>query len=126
MTQDIFQLLRSAARALLAQGALHAELFSLEWAEEKSRLLRMAVALLTGAMFLFCSLLSISATMLILSWGTQYQNAVLFGLVAFFVLGTVVAFMRLRSLASRAHKAFSGTLAEVGEDLTLIREKLGD
>lgn len=126
MTQDIFQLLRSAARALLAQGALHAELFSLEWAEEKSRLLRMVISLLLGAMFLFCSLLSISAMILILSWDTQYQNVALFGLVAFFVIGTIVAVMRLRNDVARANKAFSGTIAEIGEDLELIREKLGD
>lgn len=123
---DILQLLRSAAGAVLAQGALHGELLCLEWAEEKSRLLNMVFALLAGALFLLCSLLSIGALVVILSWGTQYQTEALFGLVGFYVLCTVIAWLRFRSLAERGEAAFAGTIAEVGADLALIKDKLGD
>jgi uncharacterized membrane protein YqjE len=126
MTGDILQLLRSAANALLAQGALHGELFCLELAEAKLRLWRMVVALLTCAIFLLCSLLSLAALVVILSWGTPYQNLALFGVPAFFVIGAAIAWLRFRTFAQNGQQPFSGTLAEIGADLTLIREKLGD
>ena len=126
INSDTLQLLRSAARAVLAQGALHAELLCLEWAEERSRLMRMALLVVVGLLFLLCSLLSIAAAVVILSWGTPYQDEALLGLVGFFVLGTVIIWWRLRVLIARGEDAFAGTLAEVGADLALIRDKLGD
>lgn len=126
MSQDIFQLLRSAAKALLAQGSLHVELLSLEWTEEKSRLFRMMILLVVFMLFGLCGLLSLAALIVILSWGTQYQMLALFGIVGFFLIGALIAILRFRTLAARSHKAFSGTIAEVGADLALIRDRLGD
>lgn len=126
ITSDTLRFLRSAARALLAQGSLHAELLCLEWAEERSRLLRMVVLSLVGLLFLLCSLLSIAAAVIILSWGTSYQDEALYGLVGFFLLGTLVIWWRVRALAQQGEDAFAGTIAEVSADLALIKDRLGD
>ena len=117
-------MLRSTASALLAQGALHAELMHLEWVEEKYRLLRMLLALLAGSLFLFCGLFSFSAMMLIFSWGTPWQNPVLIGLVLFYGTGTLVAWLRFTALFARGSQAFAGTRAELAADVALIRSKL--
>ncbi len=117
-------MLRSAASALLAQGALHSELVQLEWAEEKYRLLRMLVTLLAGSLFLFCGLFSFSAMVLIFSWGTPYQNTALIGLVLFYCTGTVVAWLRFNALFALGSRAFIGTRAELAADISLIRSKL--
>jgi uncharacterized membrane protein YqjE len=119
-------LLRSAVSALLAQGALHGELIRLEWTEEKFRLLRMLLALVAGTLCLFGSLLSLSAMLLIFSWGTPYQTLVLIALPACYCLGTVIAWCRFNALAALGNKAFAGSRAELGADLALIRNKLGE
>jgi uncharacterized membrane protein YqjE len=117
-------MLRSAASALLAQGALHSELMQLEWAEEKYRLLRMLVTLLAGSLFLFFGLFSLSAMVLIFSWGTPYQTAALLGLVLFYCTGTGVAWFRFNALFALGSQAFAGTRAELAADIALIRSKL--
>jgi uncharacterized membrane protein YqjE len=117
-------MLRSAASALLAQGALHSELIQLEWAEEKYRLVRMLVALLIGSLFLFCGLFSVSSMVLIFSWGTSYQNVAVIGLVLFYCSGILIASLRFNALAALANQAFAGSRAELAADIALIRSKL--
>lgn len=118
-------MLRSAASALLAQGALHAELVQLEWAEEKYRLLRMLIALVAGSLCLFCVLLSISAMVLIFSWGTPYQSPAFIGLVLFYCAGAAFAWYRFHGLVALGNHAFSDSLAELAADIALVRSKLG-
>ena len=62
------RILRSAGSALFAQAALHEQLARVEWAEEKSRLLQMLVAILLGFIFLMCGLIVISGALLIALW----------------------------------------------------------
>jgi uncharacterized membrane protein YqjE len=119
------QLLRSAASALLAQGALHAELAQVEWAEEKRRLLRMVITLLAGSLCLFCGLCSFSAAALVYSRDTPWQNPVLLGLVLFYCGATLTAWRHFLSLAARGNQAFADTRAELAADLALIRSRLG-
>lgn len=118
-------MLRSAASALLAQGALHAELLRLEWAEEKYRLLRMVVTLLAGSLCLFCGLFAISAAMLIFCWGTPYQTPALIALVLFYCTGTLVAWYRFHALIAQGSHAFADSYRELAADIALIRSKLG-
>lgn len=118
--------LRIAARTLLAQGALHGELLLLEWEEEKQRLSRMLVTLLVGMLCLFCSLLSIGALVLILSWNTPYQHVVLYALVSGFCLCTAAACYRLHVLALLGQQAFADTRAEFSAELALIRHQLDE
>ncbi|MES2603805.1 MAG: phage holin family protein, partial [Pseudomonadota bacterium] len=98
----------------------------LDWAEEKQRLLRLLLALLAGTICLFCSLLSLGALVLIVSWNTPYQHAALYALVGFFCTGTLAAGYCLHRLVLQGSEAFADTRAELSADLALIRSKLGE
>lgn len=113
--------LRTILGALLTQGSLYGELIWVEWEEEKSRLLSMVMALLFGFTFLFCALLSISALVLIFSWDTSYRNLAIFGLLTFYGVGAILAFIRLSALAKRSYLAFTDTREELAADIALIR-----
>ncbi len=117
-------MLRSAASALLAQGALHSELVHLEWAEEKYRLRRMLVAAVAGSLFLFCGLFSLGAIVLVSSWGTPYQNVAVIGLVLFYCTGMLVASLRFNALSALGSQAFAGSRAELAAAVALLRSKL--
>lgn len=117
-------MLRSATSALLAQGALHAELVQIEWAEEKGRLWHMLVTLLVGGLCLLCALFSLSALVLIYSWETSYRNLVLVGLVLFYCSGALVAWRRFQVLSARGGHAFADTRTELAADIALIRSTL--
>lgn len=117
-------MLRSAAGALLSQGALHSELVQLEWAEEKYRLLRMLLTIVAGSLFLCCCLLSLSAMVLVSSWGTPWQSPVSIGLTLFYGTGTLVAWFKLTALFALGNQAFAGTRAELAADFALLRSTL--
>src|SRR5690606_34530550 len=115
---------RSGAGALLAQGTLHAQLLQVEWAAEKLRLRDMLLALLTGAAFLICSLLSAGALLLTLSWDTRYRTAAMVLLLLLYCLGAAVAWHRFQVLAARGSLAFADTREELAADIDLIRSRL--
>ncbi len=123
---DMGQLLRAAAGALFAQGALHGELFRLDWSEEKSRLFRMLLSLLAGTVFMLCSLLSLGTLVMVLCWDTQYRIPVQITLTLFYCSGMLIAWYRFHKLAALGSQAFADSLAELGTDITLIRNTLGD
>ena len=118
------RILRSAGSALFAQAALHEQLARVEWAEEKSRLLQMLVAILLGFIFLMCGLIVISGALLALSWSTPYRLPVVFGLVAFFVIALVIVWRRFQTLAARGDQSFAATREELAADIALIKSHL--
>lgn len=119
-------LLRSAAKALIAQGALHAELVKLEWAEEKSRLFLMLITLLAGTVFMLCTLLSAGTLVLVLSWDTQYRSLAQILLTLCYAGGMLGALIRFNGLVKQGKHAFADSYTELSADLALIREKLGE
>ena len=72
------------------------------------------------------SLLAISATVLIISWDTQYRYPAMLALVLFYCIGTAIACYRFCSLAALGKLAFADTISEIGADLALIRRQLGE
>jgi uncharacterized membrane protein YqjE len=123
---SVGELLRSAAKALFAQGALHAELIKLEWAEEKHRLFLLLITLLAGTVFMLCTLLSVGTLVLALSWDTQYRVLAQIVLTLCYGSGMLIAWRRFHQLAALGGHAFADSCAELGADLALIREKLGE
>ena len=123
---DMGQLLRAAAGALFAQGALHGELFRLDWSEEKSRLFRMLLSLLAGTVFMLCSLLSLGTLVMVLCWDTPHRIPVQITLTLIYCSGMLIAWYRFHKLAALGGQAFADSLAELGTDITLIRNTLGD
>lgn len=117
-------LLRSAGGALLAQAALHAELAQLEWVAEKQRLRGMLMALLAGAVFMHCSLLSLGALVLTLAWDTPYRVTALLLLLLIYSVAAGLACHRYLVLAARGSRAFFDTREELAADLALLRSRL--
>jgi len=118
------QLLRSAGSALLAQGGLHAELLRLEWMEERQRLRRMLLAVLAGTAFLLCSLLTLGALLVLLSWETPYRVLTLALLLLAYALAAGFAWYRFLTLAAMGSQAFAASREELAADLALLKNRL--
>ena len=96
---DAVRHLRSAGGALLTQVSLHGQLASVEWEEEKTRLLKMLVVLLLGFACLLCFMLFTSALVLAFTWATAYRIPAVLGLIAIHALGCGLAWQRFQALS---------------------------
>jgi uncharacterized membrane protein YqjE len=121
---DVIRLLRTAGAALFTQASLHGQLARVEWEEEKTRLLGMAIAALLCFTGLLCLLLLAGALVLAFSWNTPYRVPAAMGLVAVYGLIAGIAWRRLRILSARSSEAFAATREELAADLALLKEKL--
>lgn len=121
---DAIRLLRSAGGALFAQATLHGQLARVEWAEEKTRLMNMAVAALAGFAFLLCFLLFAGGLVIALSWDTQYRVAAVSVLAVIYALAAFIAWRRFQALSALSDQAFAATREEIAADIALIKSKL--
>jgi len=106
---DVARLLRAAGGALFKQAALHGELARVEWGEEKARLFKM---------------LAVGALVLAFSWDTTLRVPAAIAIVAVCLLGTGIAWSRLRALSAMSTQAFAATREELAADLALFKSKL--
>ena len=120
----MMQMLNSASDALLAQAGLHRQLASLEWQQEKNRLLSMLAAFLLGFSCFICLLIFVGITVVTLSWNSDYQWLSLLSVCSAYALASYLAWRRFMHEASRAGGFFPGTRAELAADLALIKSKL--
>ena len=118
------RLLRSAGGALFAQAALHSQLARVEWAEEKIRLTRIAVAALVGLVSAICLLLLGSLIALALSWNTPYQIPVTAAVLAFYLLVFLFAVRTLYRQIALGALSFAATREEIAADIALLKAKL--
>ena len=116
--------LRGAGGALLDQAALHAELLRIEWAEEKSRLCRMATALLVGFACLLALLFALGVLLMALYWDTTLRVPAASALIALYALGAVLAWRRFRIHAARGDRSFAASRTELAADLQLLRSQM--
>jgi uncharacterized membrane protein YqjE len=115
--------LRGLGDGLLAGLQDRLELFSIEFREEKLRLLRtfiwISAAVFTGAMAAtFASL-----TLVYLFWDSA-RLAVLGGLAAFHTVSLVMIIVALRRHLARQPEPFAATLREIGVDRACFRTDL--
>jgi uncharacterized membrane protein YqjE len=118
------RILRSAGSALFAQAALHGQLARVEWAEEKSRLLRMAAIALLGFACLLCVMLFAGVLVLAISWESVYRIPALMAVIAVYALGVGVAWHQLQALAALGEQAFAATREEIAADLAMLKSRL--
>jgi uncharacterized membrane protein YqjE len=123
-TAEVVRILRAAGGSLLVQAALHVELLRIEWAEEKSRLLKLAVATLLGFVCLLGLLVALGALLLALYWDTPYRVRAVGTLLAAYGLGLALAWRLFRSQAARGSHSFAATRSELAADLELLRSQL--
>ena len=121
---SVIRLLRSAGGALLAQAALHSQLARVEWAEEKTRLTRIAIAAILGLLSALCLLLLSSLIVLALSWNTQYQLAVIAGVLLVYVLLLAVSARMLTQQIALGASTFAATREEIAADLAMLKARL--
>ncbi|MBC7984888.1 MAG: phage holin family protein [Candidatus Obscuribacterales bacterium] len=121
---NAIRILRSAGQALFTQAALHGQLARVEWAEEKTRLLKMLVAALLGFTFSLCVMLFTGALVLAFTWETAYRVPAAVALVIIYAVGLAIAWYRFQALSARSSRAFAATREELAEDFALLRSKL--
>jgi len=118
------RLLRSAGRALLGQAGLYGQLARLEWAEEKTRLIKMLSAGAVVFACLLCFMLFTGLLVLALAWNTTYFIAAIALMMVLYAAGLGMAFYILQSLASLGAQSFTATREEFAADIALIKSKL--
>ena len=121
---DAIRILRSAGKSLFAQAALHGQLARVEWAEEKTRLIKMLVLVLLGFVGLLCVLLFLGVLVLAYSWDTAYRIPAVMALIAVFGLAAGIAWRSLQALSAQSSQAFAATREELAADLALLKSKL--
>lgn len=117
------RILTSAGAALFTQATLHGELVRIEWAEERSRLLKMLVVTLLGFACLLCALLSAGALLVSVYWDTTVRIPVAMTVVAVYVLGTAIAWRRFQALSALSDHGFAATREELAADVALLRRQ---
>jgi uncharacterized membrane protein YqjE len=121
---EIIKRLRSVAKIVLTRLELHGQLASVEWAEERHRLLQLLAFSLLGFIFLLCALLFVGIFAIALSWATDYRIHVVGAILALYILGFCFCAYRFSILAARSSATFAATREEVAADLALIRSHL--
>lgn len=121
---DVVRILRSAGSDLFTQATLHGQLARVEWAEEKSRLLRMVAFGLLGFASLLCVMLAAGALVLAFSWNTPYRTVAAIAVLAAYGLAAVFAWIRLRTLSAQGTQAFAATREELAADIALLKSNL--
>lgn len=113
--------LGSTLDTVLSQTVLHGQLAWIEVTEEKSRIFRQLALMLLGAILLFCSLLTLSALLIILCWHTPWRVHAIVALAFVYMAGTLVSILLFRQVQARGEQAFADTRRELGADLELMR-----
>jgi uncharacterized membrane protein YqjE len=118
----------AAARRLLAtlweQIGLRLELFALELAEERTRLMGILVA--TGAIVVSIAMAVAFAgvAVLIAAWDSPHRTWVAIAVAAGYALVAVCAWMALRHMLGQASPLFRHSLAEWRRDVDGIRPRV--
>lgn len=118
------RLLRSAGAAILSQAGLYGQLARVEWAEEKSRLVKMAILVMLAIVCALCTALFVGILVLTLSWNTEYRIHAVLAVTFAYGLGVVLACYRLKSLSVLGDQSFAATREEIAADMALVKSKL--
>ena len=120
----MLRMVQRAGAALLVQAALHAQLLQVDWAEEKSRILKMAAAMLMGFACLLGLMLSLGVLLLALCWDTPYRIPAVAGLIALYGLGLALAGYRFQAQSALGSESFAATRTEFAADMDLLGRQL--
>jgi uncharacterized membrane protein YqjE len=112
------------ARFRAVQAGLHGQLLRVEWAQEKSRLLKLVMATLLGVVCLLGLLTTLGVLVLAIFWDTPYRIPAVLALVAVCGLGMAVAWRRIRAQAALGGNSFAALRSELAADLELLRSQV--
>ncbi len=113
---------RNVSRFLIARMADYGELFTIELAETRVRVMREMFALVALAVTVLFTLSFFCFALIASAWQTAYFLTVVWGIAAAWLLLSLVAFLMLRS---RRHAHSFGILRdELRADLETVKEAL--
>jgi uncharacterized membrane protein YqjE len=121
---DALRILRSAGNTMVLQAGLYSQLAKLEWAQEKERLTRMALAVVVALVCFVGTLLFAGVLLLAIVWDTEYRIPTLVGLVVAYASGVGIALWRLKVLAQQGANAFKALRLELAADIAIIKSQL--
>jgi len=117
----ILATLRRMLRTLRDVAGNRAELFLVEWREERLRLLDALLVLLVGTICALMALLAITFAVVVIFWDT-HRILVLALIILAYTGGAATAFGLLRS-RMRRWRAFAATLEQLRKDQACFKEK---
>ncbi|MDF3833613.1 phage holin family protein [Cupriavidus basilensis] len=112
--------LRSLAGSLVAMVQTRLELASVELAEERSRLMKMALLACFGLVFFGLAMVTLTVLITIVFWDT-YRWQAMGALVAIYLAACAVCLAFARHLMRNAPPLFEATLAEIDKDREILR-----
>jgi len=115
---------REVAQEVLDGLDDRSRLFALELAAERQRLTRLTVAVLATFVVAVIALIWAAATVVVLAWDTPWRHFALLGLLAFWILVTIVLGLWARGLAKARDAAFRLSRQVVTDDVARLREAL--
>lgn len=116
----LLESLRSLAGSMGAMIQTRLELASVELAEERSRLMKMAMLALFGLVFFGLAMVTLTVLIAIVFWDSYRWQAIGF-LIGIYLLACVACLMYARHLGRSAPPLFEATLAELDKDREILR-----
>lgn len=107
------------ADTLLSTIRTRIELFSLEAADQKARLVRLLALLCAALFFVALAVLLLSATIALYFWPTPYRYLALWLMVLLYLILGGVSFWMMRRNLRDGSLPFSATLDELRRDIAL-------
>ena len=113
---------RNVGRFCAQRVADYGELFRIELAETKTRLLHEVIALVALAVGALFTLSFLCIAIIVTAWGTPYFLSVVWGVAATWLVVTIVAFLVLR--AQRPGQSFQTLQRELRRDVESVKEAI--
>lgn len=118
----LFGSIKRLLATLIGVAATRLELLSIEWQEERLRLLQMLLFVLFAVFSLFTGVLLLVLFFVVLFWD-EHRLAVLAGLSLVFLFSGGLLIVMLLSKLRNGSKLFSASLAELQKDRESLEER---
>lgn len=100
------------------------KLFALELAAEQRRLIRLVIMALGALVVSILALVWAAATLVALTWDTEWRHATLLGTLAAWVIFAIVLSLKAKGLLESTDQAFKFTRQVAADDFDRLRETL--
>jgi len=117
-SRGLFATLKELGNGLLATVKDRVELVSIEFQEEKMRLIQTFIWISAAVFTAIMAITFASLTVVYLFW-ERSRLEVLAGLAILYIVACTIILVRFRSYLARQPRPFSATIEEIGEDQQL-------
>ena len=117
----LFESLRNLGGSILAMVQTRLELATVELAEERVRLMKIALYGLFGLLLFGLALITLTLLLIIVFWDS-YRLHALVAIAAVYIVGGVICLLVARNLVKSATPLFEAALAELEKDRESLRK----